>query len=145
MIRTVPISKHLICLSLLLLDGPSIFMFVITSEGCFPPCAVYTQLFLIVCNLPNFYLPLSSPPPPSFSSCLCFWLNFYSQSNLGLLLQNHHMVQQQAFSLDRSVFLLMCVCTRVLSFIGVSSLSAAIGLATSAPVCSFALGPAAAV
>lgn len=50
-----------------------------------------------------------------------------------------------------SLFLLVCVCVckcahmHVLSFISVSSLSEAIGLAVTSPVCSFALGPAAGV
>lgn len=39
----------------------------------------------------------------------------------------------------------VCVHMRIHSFISVSSLSAAIGLAAAAPVSSFALGPAAAV
>lgn len=49
------------------------------------------------------------------------------------------------FSLSLPLSACVCVCVHVLSFISVSSLSAAIGLAVSAPVCSFALGPAAGV
>lgn len=58
------------------------------------------------------------------------------------------MVQQQAFfslALSASVCVCKCAHMHVLSFISVSSLSEAIGLAVTSPVCSFALEPAAGV
>lgn len=114
------------------------------------------ELFFLVCILPHvpsilpvsvclsFLFPLSSLYVSVFGQIFTFSKTLAPCSRINIWSNSRAFL-----SLSLSFCLCVCVCMRahmrVLSFINVSSLSAAIGLAMSAPVCSFALGPAAGV